>query len=331
MKVRTLASASALALIASAAVAVPSAMAAPTRLPNGFTAAVIAHSGQKISGQIDATGYDLGIYIGPRVHGVTVSGATVTGANDEGILVQDTYGVVIKNNTIVGNAVSNDFNLSERKAIVLAGTTGVLVTGNTVKGNGDGGIGVYDDGPNSPSAPIAIDPNRPVPAIGNVVVRNRIADNFNGCGIVVSAKDAGSLVEATLVSHNLNTASVPGAVGGIIVAAGAVGAGTVADTLISDNIVTGGYIAGVGMHTSPGGAVIRTHIIGNTFAHNGGEEAAPGSPGTAVELLSGGRMDKTQVLHNWVADDYYGVFHVGDTATHIKHLRTSNVTVPVGP
>ena len=331
MKVRTVASASALALIASAALAVPNAMAAPTRLPNGFTAAVVAHSGQRISGYIDATGYDLGIYIGPRVHGVTVSGATVTGANDEGILVQDTYGVVIKNSTVAGNAVSNDFNLSERKAIVLAGTTGVVVTGNSIHGNGDGGIGVYDDGPNSPSAPTAIDPKRPVPAIGNVVAGNRIADNFNGCGIVVSAKDAGSLVEATLVSHNINTASVPGALGGIIVAAGSVGAGTVSDTLIFGNTVTGGYIAGVGMHTSPGGSVIRTHIIGNVFARNGGQETAPGTPGTAVELLNGGRMDKTHVVRNWVADDAFGVFHVGDTGTHIRHLHTSNVTTPVGP
>lgn len=331
MKVRTAASASALALIASAALAVPNAMAAPTRLANGFTAAVVAHSGQKISGHVDATGYDLGIYIGPGVHGVTVSGATVTGANDEGILVQDTYGVLIKDNTIAGNAVSNDFNLTERKAIVLAGTAGVLVTGNTVQGNGDGGIGVYDDGPNSPSAPIAIDPTRSVPGIGNVVVRNTITDNFNGCGIVVSAKDAGSLVKGTVVSHNINTASVAGAVGGIIVAAGAVGAGTVADTVISHNTVTGGYIAGIGMHASPGGAVIGTSIVGNTFGHNSGQETAPGAPGTAVELLNGGRMDRTQVLNNSVSDDYYGVFHVGDTGTHIAHLSTTDVTTPVGP
>lgn len=332
MKARTVASASALALIASAVLAAPDAMAAgPTKLANGFTAAVVAHSGQKISGQIDATGYDLGIYIGPGVHGVTVSGATITGADDEGILVQDTYGVLIKGNTLEGNAVSNDFNLEERKAIVLAGTTGVLVTRNTVTGNGDGGIGVYDDGPNSPSAPIAIDPNRSVPGIGNVITDNTISNNFNGCGIVVSAKDDGSLVLGTVVSHNLNTASVLGAVGGIIVATGSVGAGTVAGTVISHNTVTGGYIAGIGMHTSPGGAVVGTQILGNTFGRNGGQEMPPGSPGTGVEILSGGRIDRTQVLNNAVSDDYYGVFHVGDTGTHIAHLSTTNVTTPVGP
>lgn len=74
-------SASALsALISSAVFAAPGAMAAgQTTLANGFTAAVIAHSGQTICGLIDATGYAPGNYIGPGVHGVTVSGATVRG------------------------------------------------------------------------------------------------------------------------------------------------------------------------------------------------------------------------------------------------------------
>lgn len=327
-----MASASALALVASAALATPHAMAAGSTSANGFTAALVAHSGQRISGVVDATGYDLGIYIGPGVHGVTVSGATVSGAKNEGILVQDTSGVVIKDSTFEGNAVSNDFNLTERKAIVLAGTSGVLVTGNTVRGNGDGGIGVYDDGPNSPSAPIPIDPDRPVPAVGNVITNNKIADNFNGCGIVVSAKDDGSLVTGTVVSSNTNTASVPGAVGGIIVATGGVGAGTVANTVIGNNLVTGGYIAGIGMHTSGAGAVVGTSIIGNTFGHNGGQEVVGQNPvGTGVEMLAGGTIDKAQLLNNTVSDDYYGVFHVGDTATHIAALSTTGVNTPVGP
>lgn len=329
MRAKTVASVTVLAgVIGSTAVAGSTAMAdPPTTLANGFTAAVVAHTGQKISGNIDASGYDLGIYIGPGVHGVTVSGATVSGADDEGILVQDTSGVVIKNSTLVGNAANNTYGLSERKAVVLIGTTGVLVTGNVLSHNGDGGIGVYDDGPNSPSAPVAID-RVPVPAVGNVITDNTITDNFGGCGIVVSAKDDGSLVKATTVARNTVTSSVPGAVGGMIVATGGVGAGTVANTLISRNTVTGGYIAGIGIHTSGGGVVTRTRILGNVYSGNGGEE---GPNGTGVEILSGGTADKTQVIGNAVSHDSYGVFHVGDTATHIVRLSTTDVTTPVGP
>jgi parallel beta-helix repeat protein len=319
-------------LCGSVLLAVPSALAAPATLANGFTAGVVAHSGQRISGHIDATGRDVGIYIGPGVHGVTVSHASVTGANDEGILVQDTSGVVIKDSTLTGNAVSNAYNLSERKAIVLLGTSGVVVSGNTISGNGDGGIGVYDDGPNSPSAPIAIVTGKPRPAVGNVVTGNTIADNFNGCGIVVSAKDDHSLVAATLVTRNTVSSNVPGAVGGIIIASGSVGAGTVAGTVLLQNRVSGGYIAGVGMHSSGGGVLTGTQIVGNRFTANGGEETVGGAPvGTGVEILSAGKVSHTTIVANTIANDYYGVFHVGDTATHIGHQTMSGVSVPVAP
>jgi nitrous oxidase accessory protein NosD len=333
MKRKIVVSGSALTMLISCAVLnVPDAVAGPATLPNGFTAAVVAHSGQKITGTVNASGYDLGVYIGPGVHDVTVSGATVTGANDSGILVQDAANVAIKGNTVAGNAVSNPYGLAERKAIVLIGTSDVLVTGNTVTHNGDGGIGVYDDGVNPQSVPVALHTGAPVPATDNVVTRNTIVDNFGGCGIVVSAKNDGGLVAGTNVSFNTVKATVPGAVGGLIIASGAVGAGTVADTVYNRNTVSGGYIAGIGMHSSGGGVLTGTHILGNDFSANGGNAVVDGHPvGTGVEILGNGTVTKTQILHNTVSDDYYGVFHIGDTGTHISQLSTHNVAVPVGP
>jgi parallel beta-helix repeat protein len=124
--------------------------ASATTLPNGLTAKIVATSRQKISDTIDATGYDIGIYIGPGVHDVMVTEATVTGANDEGILVQDASNIVIKNSTISNNAIDAHDGLSEDKAIVLAGTTNVLVKNNTIEDNMRGGIALVDDGPNHP-------------------------------------------------------------------------------------------------------------------------------------------------------------------------------------
>lgn len=66
----------------------------------GLTAAVVAAAGQRISGTIDATGCDVGIYIGPDATAAQVVGATVTGANDHGIFVQDASGVAISQSTI---------------------------------------------------------------------------------------------------------------------------------------------------------------------------------------------------------------------------------------
>ena len=37
------------------------------------------------------------------------------------------------------------------------------------------------------------------------------------------------------------------------------------------------------------------------------------------------------MLQDHATDDYYGLFHVGDTGTRIVDLDASGVTQPVGP
>jgi parallel beta helix pectate lyase-like protein len=323
-----------LALLAGSVLAAPSAYATST-LPNGFTAKVVAHSGQTIHGVIDATGFDLGIYIGPGVHNVRVLGAKVTGANDQGILVQDTTGVVIRNSTVERNALNHPATLSEVKAITLAGTRNVVVTGTTVDGNGDGGIGVYDDGPNSPEtfAPVAID-TAAVPSIGNVVTGNAIRDNLAGCGIVVSAKNPGGGVKDTVVALNRVISDPspqvgPPFTGGIVVAGGSFGAVQVTRTVLVDNTVTGGVIPGISLHASSPGTVSGTALLDNVLSHNG---AGAGGQSTGIELAgSPGAISGTQVLYDHVVDDFFGVFHVGDTGTHISHLSTAGVTTRIAP
>lgn len=322
-------------LVAGSALAAPSAFASPT-LPNGFTAKVVAHSWQTIRGTIDATGYDLGIYIGPGVHGVRVLGAHVSGANDEGILVQDTHDVLIDNSTVTGNTQHPAPNLQELKGIVLTGTHNVVVSGNRVEGNGDGGIGIYDDGPNSSltNAPVALDQN-PVPSYRNVVSGNTVKDNLNGCGIVVSSKNPGGSVRYNTVAYNTVTGFDPATgdmnpgVGGIVVAGGSFGAVTVERNMVMDNTVTGGFIPGISLHASSPGQVIGTVLLYNKLARNG---AGAGGQPTGIELATAtGTISGTQVIRDSVTNDYFGVFHVGDTRTDIDGLKTSGVTVPVAP
>lgn len=343
MKRAALVAGAAAALAAGSAAIAPSAFASGT-LANGFTAKVVAQSGQTISGPINATGYDLGIYIGPGVHHVRVIGARVTGANDEGILVQDTHDVLIENSTVSGNTQhpAQDLhhpgqNLQELKAISLTGTHHVVVSGNTVTGNGDGGIGVYDDGPNSSqiNAPVAIDSNG-VPSFGNVVFGNVVKDNLNGCGIVVSAKNPGGGVRNNLVAHNTVLGFDPATndmnpgVGGIVVAGGSLGAVSVDRNVVEGNTITGGFIPGISLHASAPGQVTRTALVENLLTRNG---VGAGGQTEGIEILTAtaGAIDRTQVVRDRVVDDYYGVFHAGDTRTDIDGLQTSGVTVPVGP
>jgi hypothetical protein len=320
-------------LLIGTAVLAPSA-SAQAPLANGFTAKVVASTGQIITGTVDAAGYDVGIYIGPGVHGVIVAGATVRGANDEGILVQDASGVIIKNSTIEGNGVAPADDLGELKAIVLAGTRGAVVTNNTVANNNRGGIGVYDDGPSVVSAPAAV-AQHPIAGVGNVVSSNQVLDNGTDCGIVVSAKNPGGGVLSTVISDNTVTGFDPQAgdnsqsLGGVIVAGGAMGAVSVTNTMVVHNTVRGGFIPGISLHASAPGSITGTQLINNVLSDNGGG-AAGGT--TGIEVLSDpGVAVNTQIVGDQVSNDQFGVFHVGDTRTNIVHLTTTNVAVPVAP
>jgi parallel beta-helix repeat protein len=315
-------------------------------------AAIVATSGQRISGNVDAIGKDIGIYVGPGVHDVTVMNATISGAGFEGILVQDARDIVIKNSTISGNGVNSNIPAppvpSEFKGIVLAGTTDCTVKDNTVADNMHGGISVLDDGPNQPFAAAgpAVIPNIPASgeraARGNEVSNNLVKDNLGDCGIVVSGKNsalAGGGVYGTTVSHNTvigfnPTAgdSIPG-VGGIVLGAGFSAASKVIDTTVSHNAVSGGFLPGITLHCAFNGVISGTEISHNTLSNNGQGDLA-GFPDDATstagitivaEDFYGGSplISNTQLFQDSVSGDTYAVWDynsVGTTHSHVSGL-----------
>lgn len=310
------------------------ASASPSSLPNGYTAKIVAVSGQTITGTINARGYGLGIYVGPGVTNVTVRDAVVTNANDEGILVQDTSNVRIVNSVVEGNAI-RPFSTqrgTETKGVALVGTTGVLVKGNTVEANGHGGIGIYDDGANSPFAPIAID-TESVAGEHNVIVDNLVKNNGPDCGIVVSAKNPGGGVSHNVVSKNSVTTTAPsGGVGGIVVAGGVFGPVTLKDNMILDNEVAGGMNPGIVLHAFGPGNISGTKLIGNVLSHNGEGEISGST--TGIELFAVpqvGVITGTQILSETISNDHFGVWHGGDSGTHTAHLTTDGVALPSAP
>ena len=136
----------------------------------GLTAAEVVTGGTVTATSIDATGCDVGIYVGPTAaSGVIIGGATaaagvtVSGANDTGIFVDQAATVTIENDTVENNGVAPGAGLASFGGILLAGVSDSTVTSNTVTGNGGGGIFVNDNGPVNPGAPNA-GPNAPVPS-----------------------------------------------------------------------------------------------------------------------------------------------------------------------
>lgn len=324
-------------------VAFPLAVSAAPAGSTGFDAAIVAISGQKITGTIDASGFDVGIYIGPGVRNVKVIGATVTGANDEGILVQDAANIVIKNSTISGNGVDPDLDsnggpLTENKGIVLAGTINSLVKNNIVENNmADGGIALVDDGPNHPFAPGDV-ATAPIASTGNVITGNLVKDNLNACGIVVSAKNPGGGVSHNLISKNTVIGFNPAAgdtvlgVGSIVVAGGALGPVKLTDNIILNNVVSGGFIPGISLHAFGPGVISGTKLIGNELSDNGAGEISGDTTGIEIYAVPEvGVITGTQVLSSTISNDVFGVWHVGDTGTHIAHMQTDNVATPISP
>jgi parallel beta-helix repeat protein len=307
----------------------------------GLTAYVVATSGQTLKGQIiNAAGCDVGIYVAPGSSGVTITGNTITGANDHGILVQDSKNVAIMGNTVSGNGVAPHSSVQENKAIELVGTSDSIVKNNVVSYNtADGGIGVADDGSINPGAPNSGSPN---PATGNMITGNLIEYNLYGCGIVVAAYNSNGGVYLNTVTGNtvlgasFATIGTYGpAVGGIVVAADVPNA-KVLGNVVQNNQIQGSLIPGVVVHSNaPGDLVSGTVVIHNTISSSGDETAnsneppAPNGIMIVAETSSGmpnpPRIIGTVVNSNTVTDDYYGIWTCSASLTVVHNLMGNSV------
>jgi parallel beta-helix repeat protein len=290
-------------LLVPAAGAVPECLAAGS---TGLTAKVVAQTGAVITGTIDATGCDIGIYAGPDTENVTVNQATVSNANDHGIFFQDVSNSTIENSTISNNGINRHSpeTVAEDKGLQLVGTFNVTVKNNTVTGNmADGGIAINDDGPIDPGAP---NPGNLSAATQNTIQGNTVTNNSGGCGIVLSAYNPGAGVNSNVVIGNqvTNNQSVP-----VVVAADTPNT-TANQNLVLLNTITNNDGPGVVVHSNaPGDSVWRTTIAGNTISGNGslGPETQLQDTGIAI-LGEVEPVTQTFVVLNRISDEYFGIF-----------------------
>ena len=295
----------------------------------GLTAKVVATVNETISAQtIDASGCDIGIYIGQGVTGVSINGDTVAGANDHGIFVQDSSGITISDTTVQGNGVARTPGIGDDKALMLVGTSNSTITGNTVTGNiADGGIGVYDDGPVDLGAP---NPGTLSPTQNITISNNTVSGNFGGCGIVVSSGSANVPAAGASnisVTNNIISGS-PGqfgqhgpVVGGIIIAGRKMNAITV-----ENNIITGSAQPGIVVHSNaPGDLVNAVTITGNTLAGNDwlaingpSVPAAIVLAATQIPPPNSPQITNTTISGNKISGGFYGIWIAGATENDIS-------------
>jgi Right handed beta helix region len=314
----------------------------------GLTAAVVAVNGTPITTQtVNATGCDIGIYVGPGVDNVTIGGATpadavsVSGANDTGIFAEENSGLIVQNDTILNNGVEPASGITSYGGIVLAGESGPTVTDSSVTNNGGGGVFVNDDGPVNPGSPNA--GTLPLTnATNNTVSNNTISANFGNCGIVYATHNAGGQITGGSISGNTITGEIgvfhatgPD-VGGIVVATASAGA-TLSGVSVTGNTVSNSFEGGIIVHShAPHDVVTGVMITGNTVgpANNWGQTNGP--PTTAGIIVGVDQLPPalaptitaTTVAQNTISGQFYGLWISG--VSGITTTPANTITVLSG-
>lgn len=261
---------------------------------------------------IDATNLANGVLLdgldNPGLRNVTIAGFTVQNALYEGVLVLNTSGATIRDNSVLNNdkegpvfgsgpacngqpAYETDESGDCGGAIHLLGAVNAIVSGNYISGNADG-ILISDDTAESR---------------GNLLTNNVVTDNPLECGIVLASHPPmGSTppnfaphygVDHNTVSQNIvskNGVQVGGAGAGLF--SDGQGPGRASENVIIGNQLTGNGIPGVALHThvgpvfgAPADNMSGNMIIGNFIAGNGPDTDDTATPGpTGININSGG-------------------------------------------
>ena len=259
---------SVIAVGATSYAAIPNSQSGQIGIGN-LTAAVIAQKGEVITGTVNATGYNFGVYIGPGVTGVLIYHAHIFGASDHGVIAVDTSGISIIDSNISNNVQHADHAIPDDKEVGFYGVSNSYIIGNVITGSkGDGGISVYSSSSLVPTGlPV---PNVNASGDNNLIADNYIANDSQGCGIVVAAWGPGQTVANNWVYNNvvmgdLLTPHGPTgfSVGTIVIAADFPFSSAV-NNVVLDNTVIGGLEDGIIVNAeAPGAADIGNEIAGN--------------------------------------------------------------------
>lgn len=234
-----------------------------------LSAKIIAHSNEVISGDVNASGYSIGVYIGPGVRNVTVSHAQIYDAQNEGILAVDTTSVYVVSDHIYHNGMDPNASIHISGSVGFYGVSNSNIINNNITDNNISGIVVSSS---SKLVPAGV----PVPLVNmsahNVLVANNIvANDAGGCGIVVVAWGPFMETYDVTVQNNTVLGSVFGSNGrptgpyvGTIVIAADFPFSQANNNSVIDNRVVGGLEDGIIINNQAAGAKdLYNRIIGN--------------------------------------------------------------------
>jgi hypothetical protein len=300
---------------------------------SGLSAAIVAHSHQTISNRTIRTKCDIGVFVGAGVTHVTIRHVSITGANFQAILAENTSYLTVSGSLIHGNGFGTidtsvpplpgsgvQSKVGQAFGISLFGVSHSMIAHNVVTYNGRGGIGVMDNGPMNPGT-INQDPSAPVVGALDVVVENNYTSaNYNGCGVVTATQNLGGSVSQILIRNNVirgtgvSKKNGPD-VGGIVAAANLPGSWA-SDVVISGNTVTNSFEGGVIVNSeAPGTYTDHIVVTGNRLSGNNFGLVSPSTHTAGVVVFAapgtGGINKSTLVAGNTISRQYYGIISTG--------------------
>jgi len=292
---------------------------------------------------VDASGLSNGFFVhGSGAAGTTVAGFTVENAQFEGILINRTKYVTIRNNLVMHNDLGmfNPHPVGEcapvgeipgdcGEGVHLLSVTHSAVLSNRITGN-SGGILLTDESG---------------PTVRNLIAENSVVKNLYDCGITIAGHNTGAVsgsgvpqpsvagVYANAIVHNVaNGNGRLGEGAGILLAGGAPGTG-VYDNFVAYNVAKRNDLAGLTLHSHAPGQDLNGNVItNNLFVHDnlGGDPDAGVSRTAGVVIWSAvTELRGTVVRSNTIGNVYYGIW-----TQNVPHIAKSantffNVVVPV--
>jgi hypothetical protein len=276
---------------------------------------------------INAAGHNNGIDVnGAASAGTVIMNVKAENAKLEGILLQNTSNVTLKNSVVE----HNDTNLVPASAsgaavscpgalpfeqmdcgegIHLLGVSKSTITNNTTENNA-GGLLVSDD---------------TGPSFNNVISHNTSKNNKQACGITLAAHAANEGVYGNTVTQNVSLNNGGAGVGMFTPIPGS----ATYNNVVSDNTVKGNAFAGIAMHShTAGGNLNGNKIIGNTISNNNADiEAGITVPVGIVVFadIKGGAapITNTTITNNTVSNETTDVY-VGTAQTALA-LHSNNL------
>lgn len=292
-----------------------------------------------------ATAPGAGVTIeGQGAAGSSISGFTITGAQREGLLVQQTSHITVEHNRVTGNDLACIPQVGGDdcgEGLHLRAVTNSRILDNEVSRN-SGGIHVTDGVPAGSIGAQAFGYTSPSgPSSGNLIEGNSVIANLWDCGIslpshnsdAMSDPAAGGVYDNTVTKNLvLDNGTSGGGGAGILIATPFPGTAAY-DNLVTDNVIEGNGHSGVAIHShapaqNVGGNKIERNKIGRNNSigdHSAGVLQTAGViVYSAVVPVAG-----TVITNNEIVDDYYGIWLGNAPGTDTTPNRYLVVDVPV--